>query len=294
MQELDVKISYQCNNACVFCLNKDKRQRKVLPPDEIKKQIEVFAESGGKKLVVSGGEPLISKHFFDLVDFAKQKGVKFLEIQTNGRMLCYEEVVKKLKEFEPMNFLVSFHFPDAKLYKKHCRSDGFQQTVKGIKSLVKYNCHFGINTVIMKQNLPYLKGMMKMLKKMGATTIQYRFIDGKNVGEDYKKFVPRYSECLPVIEEIVKENPDINISLREMPVCVLGRESKKHLAPRLNPERLNLNSNRGLLTTEEIETFQFVFPNCKNCAYITACQGVRKEYAQTYGIREFKPVAKRA
>jgi molybdenum cofactor biosynthesis enzyme MoaA len=292
MQELDVKISYQCNNACVFCLNKDKRQRKVLPPEEIKRQIEVFAENGGKKLVVSGGEPLISKYFLSLIGFAKQKGISFLEIQTNARMLCYEEVIKKLKEFEPLTFLVSFHFPNAKLYKKYCRSDGFQQTVEGIKNLVKYNCHFGINTVIMKQNLPYLKGMMKTLKEMGATMIQYRFIDGKNVGKDYEKFVPRYSECLSIIEEIIRENSDINISLREIPVCVLGKESKKHLAPRLNPERLNLNSNRGLLTTEEIETFQFVFPDCKNCSYLTTCQGVRKEYVENYGAKEFKPTVK--
>jgi molybdenum cofactor biosynthesis enzyme MoaA len=292
MQELDVKISYQCNNACVFCLNKDKRQRKALPPEEIKGQIEVFAENGGKKMVVSGGEPLISKHFLSLIGFARQKGVSFLEIQTNGRMLCYEGVVKKLKEFEPINFLVSFHFPNARLYKKYCRSDGFQQTVEGIKNLVKYNCHFGVNTVIMKQNLPHLKRMMKMLKKMGTTMIQHRFIDGKNVGRDYKKFVPRYSECSAAIEEMVKENPDINISLREIPVCVLGRESKKHLAPRLNPERLNLNSNRGLLTTEEIETFQFTFPNCKNCTYLTTCQGVRKEYVENYGAKEFKPTIK--
>jgi molybdenum cofactor biosynthesis enzyme MoaA len=264
----------------------------VLPPEEIKRQIEVFAESGGKKLVISGGEPLISKYFLSLIDFAKQKGVRFLEIQTNARMLCYEGVIKKLKEFEPLTFLVSFHFPNAKLYKKYCRSDGFQQTVEGIKNLVKYNRHFGINTVIMKQNLPYLKGMMKMLKGIGAPAIQYRFIDGKNVGEDYEKFVPRYSECLSIIEEIIKENSDINISLREIPVCVLGKESKKHLAPRLNPERLNLNSNRGLLTTEEIESSQFVFPSCENCAYLTTCQGVRKEYVENYGAKEFKPTVK--
>lgn len=293
MQELDVKISYQCNNACVFCLSKDQRQQKTLPPEEIKKQIEIFAENGGEKLVVSGGEPIISEHFFNLVNFAKQKGVSFLEIQTNGRMLCYEKVVKKLNEFQPINFLFSFHFPNAKLYKKYCRSDGFQQTVEGIKNLVKYNCHFGINTVIMKQNLPYLKTMIKMLQRMGATRIQYRFIDGKNVGQDYQKFVPRYSECSSIIEEIVKENMEMNISLREIPVCVLERESKNHLAPRLNPERLNLTSSRELLTTEEIETSQFIFPNCKNCAYLTTCQGVRKKYVENYGTKEFKPIIKK-
>lgn len=293
MRELDIKVGFQCNNACIFCLNKDKRYYQKFPLEVLKKQIESFVEEGGKKLIISGGEPLISKYLFHLMTFAREKGVEFLEIQTNGRMLYYEEMVKKIKDFEPVSFLVSLHFPNNKLYKRYCRSDGFYQVMKGIKNLVKYNCNFTISTVIMKPNLPYLKILIKLLKKIGSKKNQYRFIDGKNIINNYKKFVPRYRECVPIIKEIIKENPDVRIFLKEFPICVLGKEFKNYLAPPMNPERLNLAIGNKIFTTREIEVSQFSFPNCKRCIYKSICEGVRKEYIQIYGIKEFKPITKR-
>ena len=297
-KELDIKPSYRCNNACVFCLNKDKKTYKDPSLEELKKHISnlIKTADGAKqsKLVISGGEPLIFKELFELLSFAKNAGVSSIEIQTNGRMLYYEEIVKELKKFEPIGFLVSFQFPSARLYKKYSRTDGFCQTVRGIKNMVKHDCNFTINTVVMRPNLPYLKNMIKFLKKLGAKRCQYRFIDGKNVIENYKKFVPRYKKCLPVLKNIIKNNPDISISLKEFPSCVAGEKFKNNLAPRFNPTRLNLTLKNTLVTTEEIIAAQFVFPNCKRCFWRSECSGVRKEYVKMYGHKEFKPIINRA
>jgi sulfatase maturation enzyme AslB (radical SAM superfamily) len=198
-------------------------------------------------------------------------------------------MVKELKKFGPISFLVSFQFPNANLYKKYCRTDGFHQTVKGIENLLKYNCNFTINTVVMKPNLPHLEKMIKFLKKIGVKRYQYRFIDGKNVTNKYKEFVPRYSECTPFLKKIVNRNPDIRIFLREFPVCVLGEEFKNYLAPCFWG-RLNLTAQDKILTTEEIVAERFIFPNCKRCLWKPNCYGVKKEYVNIYGAREFKPI----
>ncbi len=291
VKELDVKISYQCNNACVFCLNKDKRKIK----DDfkaIKKNIEEFTKNGGERLIISGGEPLISNNFFNLIFFSKKKGIKFFNIQTNARMLYYENTVKKLKNFEPINFLVSFHFPNKKLYKKYCQSDGFDQTIKGLKNLIQYNCNFLINTVVMKKNLYYLEDVIKILRSIGISQgIQYRFIDGKNVISDYKKFVPQYSECSSIIEKIIKKNKDIKIYLSEFPFCVLKKESRKNAGIFIDPKRFNLSNKDGeIFFTKEITDKQFIFPKCKNCLHKKKCLGVRKEYVDVYGPKEFNPI----
>ncbi len=292
MKELDIKISMQCNNNCIFCLNKDKRSFNN-PVGRIKNTVALFAEEGGEKLIVSGGEPLISEHFFDILNLAKQKGVTSFEIQTNGRMLSYEQMVLKLMEFEPMSFLVSFHFPNGKLYKKYSQSDGFDQVVEGIKNLIKHNCIFTTNTVIMKPNLHHLEEIIDLLKDMGISQrAQYRFIDGKNVFSEYEKFVPRYSECIPVIRKVIAKNPDIDIFLREFPVCVLGDELREKMSPFLNPKRMNLTTKGEVLTAKNIERSQFIFPEqCKKCIYDeSSCPGIRKEYAEVYGTEELKPI----
>lgn len=292
MQELDIKVGYACNNNCLFCLNKDKRYLKEYPLETLKNQITTSAKEGCQKLIISGGEPLISKYFFDLLNFAKEKGIKIIEVQTNGRMLCYENLAKKLKQFEPIGFLVSFHFPNSKLYKIYCQSEGFPQVIMGIKNLIKHDFNFTVNTVIMKPNLPYLKNMAGFLKKIGIKRIQYRFINGKNVLDEYQEFVPKFSECIPVIQEIIRKNPEFNITLNEIPICVLGKEFKENLAPQINPKRKNLSIGNKVLSSYDIWKNQFVFPGCKNCLYHLKCQGVRKEYIQIYGNKEFKPVIK--
>jgi molybdenum cofactor biosynthesis enzyme MoaA len=293
MKELDIKLSYQCNNACVFCLSKEKRGSSGNPFEMIKETVGSFAKSGGEKLIISGGEPLISEHFFELLIFAKQSGIKSLEIQTNARMLYYENMVRKLKEFEPIGFLVSFHFPNDKLYRKYSQSNGFHQTVQGMKNLMKHDCSFTINTVIMKPNLPYLKDIIRILKELKVRRSQYRFITGKNVIDNYQEFVPRYSECLPIIKKVIDENPDIDIKLREFPFCVLEKKLRNNVSLPLSPERINLTTQGMILTTKKIEGDQFVFPNCENCLYNrSGCSGVRKEYVDVYGIKEFKPIIK--
>lgn len=293
MQELDIKVGYACNNNCIFCLNKDKRWYKEYPLEVLKRHIEISAAEGCGKLVISGGEPLISGYFFDLATFAKQKKIGVLEIQTNGRMLCYENFVKKIKKFEPIVFLVSLHFPNAKLYKKYCQTKGFYQVIEGIKNLIKYKCLFTVNTVVMRPNLFCLENIVRLLKKLNVRKIQYRFIDGKNVMGQYGAFVPRYSEATKIIQKIIKGNSDIEITLNEIPVCIMGEEFKNYLAPILNPERLNFSiADNRAFTTKEIIKQQFIHPNCKNCIYKSVCNGIRREYCQIYGSDEIRPVTK--
>lgn len=294
---LKFEITFKCNNNCVFCCF-DKKE-KALPLKKIKKEIKYFSRKGGRAVAVGGGEPFVSKHLFEILAFAKQNGIRNLSIQTNGRILCYQDMVKELKNFEPLHFLVSFHFPNAELYKKYCRSNGFHQTVQGIKNLVKYNYRFSINTVIMKPNLHHLKSIIKFLKGIGVRKYEYHFIYGKNIARDYEKFVPRYSECLPVMEEIIKENKDTEISLKGIPVCVANKKLKNYL---VNPRC----RERTVLTPKNL-IIENIFPNCKNCFYKSSspefgrnynicskssCPGVQKDYVENYGIKEFAPIIK--
>jgi len=298
MKELDIKVGYLCNNACVFCLNKDKRYFKEYPIEILKNQIKKSIDRGCGKLIISGGEPLISKNFFELLNFAKINHIHTIEIQTNGRMLCYKEIISKLNKFKPISFLVSLHFPNKKLYEKYCQSDGFSQVINGIKNLVEYGYDFNVNTVVMKPNMPYLEKIVERLRKIGVKNMQYRFIDGRNIlngsGKDeYKRFVPKYSEVIKTIRKIIKKNKDININLNEFPVCIIGEDLINNLAPLTNLERENLSLDSKVHMSNEIMSQQFVFPNCKECIYRSICKGIRKEYYKIYGDKEINPIIKK-
>ncbi len=290
MNELDIKVGFECNNNCIFCLNKDKRETKTFDVEVLKLKINSYCEKNRlEKLIISGGEPLIYKNLFEILDFAKNKGAQRFEIQTNGRMLAYIDMIRRLENYKPINFLLSLHFSQKNLYKKYMQIDGFDQVIRGIRNLTATNLGFTVNTVIMKQNLNDLENIINLLLENKVKRTQYRYIDGKNVINEYTDFVPKYSDAIPVTKKIIKHySNDINIFLREIPLCLLGEQYKKFLSIH-SEKRLNATTN-DLLTNQEVEKNQFKHPNCTGCFYINQCPGIRNEYIQMYGSPEIIPI----
>lgn len=292
MKELDIKLGYSCNNNCLFCLNKEKRFFEF-ETEDLKKQILISSYGGCSKIIISGGEPLIHSNFFEILNFAKSQKINYCEIQTNGRMLFYEEIVKEIKNIYPSaGFLVSFHYPTPEMYQKYSQTNGFYEVLEGIKNLNKYKLKFTINIVVFKDNVEYLMDIVKILDNYGVINIQFRFIDGKNILENYQEFVPKMKYSMMKIAEVIKKYPNIKITINEIPFCIMGPEFIKNSSPEINKERENLTLEKKIMNSQEIMNQQFVFPNCEECLLIKNCKGVRKEYVNFYGKEEINPIKK--
>ncbi|MFA7141757.1 MAG: radical SAM protein [Candidatus Paceibacterota bacterium] len=290
MKELDIKLGYACNNNCLFCLNKDKRSF-FHTTENLKKHIKSSALKGCKKLIVSGGEPLIYNNFFEILLYAKECKIPLCEIQTNGRALFYENYVKEIQTIYPnISFLVSFHYPTNKMYQQYSQSNGFFQVLKGLENLNKFNLKFTINIVLFKGNIYYLKEILKTLDEAKCKNIQFRFIDGGNVLEQFYDFVPRMKDAVKQVKECIEDYSDKSIYIHEIPFCVLGKKMIKYSSPETNKNRENLNANKIILNSPEIMEQQFVFPNCDNCIHREQCKGVRKTYFNMYGSNEINPI----
>ncbi|MDD3032343.1 MAG: radical SAM protein [Bacilli bacterium] len=290
MKELDIKLGYNCNNNCLFCLNKDKRGFGYAT-EELKKQIEISANNGCKKLIISGGEPLIYNNFFEIVKFARERGIPNYQIQTNGRMLFYGEMVERIKRICPnVDFLVSFHYPNAEMYKKYSQVDGFNQVLEGLKNLQKHSLKFTTNTVLFKENIKFLNEILSTLSKVDCKYSQFRFIDGHNVGDDFFDFVPRMEEAVSEIKKVIFNYPELKIYIHEIPACVLGRDLEDYITSMPNIERENFNLKKEVLTSPEIVRQQFIYPNCDGCMNKMRCLGVRKSYLKFFDKKEFNPI----
>lgn len=289
---LEIKLGYACNSMCIFCIHKDKRQIKDIPINTLKRLIDNCVKEKCEKIIITGGEPMMYPTFFDLIIYAKQKGIKYYEIHTNGRLLSDEVLVNKLIKLKPLGFLVSLHFPNPKLYKKYCLVDGFDETIQGIKNLAKNQFNFTINTVIMKPTLPHLEKLAELVKELKVKNWQFIYINGQNVMNEIKTFLPRYSLAVKIIRKIIKRNPDIQIYIKGIPICIVGEEYKANLAPIYGSDRQNLLDGKELVTSPRIRESQSMYPNCINCVYLTNCVGIRIEYFQLYGPNELKPVKK--
>lgn len=79
-------VTGRCNLKCEYCWDIFKKE-KELDTLSAKKVIDKISEDVCEMLLFTGGEPLVRKDIFQLIYYAKQKGVKNIKICTNGSLI---------------------------------------------------------------------------------------------------------------------------------------------------------------------------------------------------------------
>ena len=102
-QEAPIHVGWQCttecNLQCVHCYaNAGLRSLTELHTKEAMKLIESVAEIGARSIVFTGGEPLMRKDLFELVEFARDHHL-FVIIATNGTLID-RDIAKFFKKRE--------------------------------------------------------------------------------------------------------------------------------------------------------------------------------------------------
>ena len=199
--QVEIKIGFECNNNCSFCLNAQKRNFHNLSVAEIKEKIKEAKSLGVKEVALTGGEISIRKDFLEICKFVFDNKL-YLEIQTNGRMFYYEELAGAFRDL-PVRFLVSIH-GDESVHNELTNTQSFEQTTKGIKNMKKNKCFVVTNTVINKHNYKLLPKINSFLYDFGVDRIQFTWMEAMgNALENYAELAVRYSQVKPVIKSIL-------------------------------------------------------------------------------------------
>ncbi len=106
------ELTYACNLACTHCLSSSgRRDPKELSTDEAKALIDEIAAMQIFYVNIGGGEPMIRRDFFELVEHAvrRQVGVKF---STNGTRID-ERAAKRLASIDYLDIQISIDGADA-------------------------------------------------------------------------------------------------------------------------------------------------------------------------------------
>ena len=92
----DLELSRRCNLRCVYCYAESgRRLANEMTLDEIKNVIDQGIDLGTERIVViGGGETLLHKHYFDVIDYIKSKNLPCVSF-TNGTLIT-KDLAKKL------------------------------------------------------------------------------------------------------------------------------------------------------------------------------------------------------
>jgi len=294
-KRVDIKIGYQCNNHCLFCVQGDKRKKcKFRNKKEIEKDL-IEARKTCDSIVFTGGEPTIHPNFLELVRLAKKLNFQTIQIQTNARMFAYKKFCQETIKAGANEFSPALHGHNAKLHDFLTTVSGsFNQTVQGIMKLKNLGQKVITNTVITKFNYRYLPQIAKLLVSLNVDQFQFAFVH--IVGSAWKNrefIVPKKSEVM----SYVKKGLDIGIlagkkvMTEAIPLCFM-KGYEQYIAEKIIPEAMVIENKFKIEDYKKYRISQGKIKGekCKSCLYFSICEGPWWEYPEIFGWEEFSSV----
>ncbi|MBU1611274.1 MAG: radical SAM protein, partial [Proteobacteria bacterium] len=164
------EVTRSCNLACKHCRAEAHTEPYPgeLTTEEAKALIDTFPEVGNPIIIFTGGEPLMRHDIFELIPYAKSKGLRCV-MAPNGTLLTPENTLK-IKEAGIERCSISIDAPTAEQHDDFRGVQGaFQASMNGIQMLKDQGIDFQINTTVTKNNLPFFKDIFHLCKDLGAS-----------------------------------------------------------------------------------------------------------------------------
>ncbi len=159
-------LTYRCNERCVHCYL-DHDDHGEMTTAEIERVLTQLSDAGVFFLTFSGGEVLLRRDFFHLVEFARRLLFN-LKIKTNGVMIGDKEALK-LRELGVEQVQISVYSHRPEVHDAITKLPGsLKRTIEGIRRLKAQGLKVTIANVLMTANSFDNSGVMALAKELGA------------------------------------------------------------------------------------------------------------------------------
>lgn len=209
-QHSSIELTDQCNYRCKHCYrDSSPDQHKHLDLGKVKQYITDLWENGGSVLELTGGEPLLYKDFFELVDFACEK-MSMVCILTNGYYLQEEAVAKLLKHKDKLVFNISLDSYKADFHDDFRGKQGaFEKTTRAMRLLGKHGFLYRVAMSVSRENNFDIDGTIDLARECGAKLFAYTHVTNVGRGEDLLE------GGKPMTEDDVRKMVEYEVKVRE-------------------------------------------------------------------------------
>ena len=151
---LRVSVTDRCDFRCTYCMSENMEflpKKDILTLEEIEEICNSFINLGTKKIRLTGGEPLVRKGVFQLIENLGKRigdGLDELTITTNGSQL--EKSAKDLYKFGVRRINVSLDHLNPDKFRQITRWGDLEKVLRGIEFAKSIGLRIKINTVALK------------------------------------------------------------------------------------------------------------------------------------------------
>ncbi|MCG6188846.1 GTP 3',8-cyclase MoaA [Maribellus maritimus] len=193
-EKLRISLLNTCNFSCVYCVSDDtgdiplastdklSSSEQQLTPDEFAKLIEAVHQLTGLKSVrLTGGEPLLYRNLYSLVQNIRQIGITDIRLTTNAYYL--KERATKLFDAGVKSVNISVDAIDKDVFNKIARHPDTSRVFGGIEAAVQAGMNVKLNSVIVRdKNESQIVPLLEYATKLG---VKIRFLELMKMGHLY-------------------------------------------------------------------------------------------------------------
>src|SRR3981081_1985932 len=163
---VQLDLTYRCNERCIHCYL-DHADHGEMNTTEIKDLLAQMADAGVFYLTISGGEILMRRDFFQILEYARARTF-CIKLKTNGVLIRAKEAERiRSLGVESVQISIYSHRPD--VHDAITKMPGsLRQSIHAIRLLRSHGLHVIIANVLMSQNVADYPGVKALAAELGA------------------------------------------------------------------------------------------------------------------------------
>ncbi len=159
-------LTYRCNERCVHCYL-DHDDHGEMTTAEITGVLTQLADAGVFFLSLSGGEVLLRRDFFEIVEHAR-KLLFNVKVKTNATMI-HEKEAARLRELGVEQIQISVYSHRPEVHDAITKLPGsLDRTIRAIRFLKSQGLKVSISNVLMGGNFSDQQGVINLAKELGV------------------------------------------------------------------------------------------------------------------------------
>ncbi|MFP4453035.1 MAG: radical SAM protein [Desulfobacterales bacterium] len=268
LRYLELHLLHKCNLKCRHCYLGPPSGQEMSLEDAVSIARQ-FAQNGGLRLLISGGEPLLYNHLEAFLEQTQGLGIRRI-LFTNGTLLTPENI-GRLKAEE-----IAFSMDGMRLGHESLRGKGsFDPLIRGVEAAGKAGIDISFSTMIHRDNLEEFEQMNRFVKESKAVEWGVDILTVTGSLCDHKDLCVNYETAAPLMNYAFGggyhgASDDYACGRHLMAVMPDGKAVKCgfYSDQPLGDARKNLSECWQKMPHIRLDELE-----CKNCEFIAECRG---------------------
>ena len=177
--QVSLELTHRCNLSCKHCYI-DTPLQEELSFAEYQDVLDQLADAGCLYLLLTGGEPLTRRDFFEIAFYAKERGF-ILMLLTNGTVIT-PEVARDIRKLEPVFVGMSLHGAVPSTHDGITGKRGsFESMIHSIELLKSLGITVALQTLLMDSNVQEAEAMKSLAHRLGVSlSFGYEFVPARS------------------------------------------------------------------------------------------------------------------